>query len=108
MSRWIVLLVAWIYCQISSVLTFNGPLSHLEGNLLYNHLQTPADLNAFYKTLLESNGIEDVTRLHHTMTDEDIRQLPVADKVRSCSRDERFSQSTVNVGVLALVFQIGG
>ena len=108
MSRWIVLLVAWVCCQISSVLTFNGPLSQLEENLLYNHLQTSAHLNAFYKTLLESNGIDDVTRLHHTMTDEDIRQLHVEDKVRNCSREEKHSQITANLGVRGLVFQIGG
>jgi hypothetical protein len=67
--------------QISLALTIHSQLNDAETNLLYTHLNKFNDFHQFYAQLLASNGIDDMARLHHTITDDDIQQMNFEDKV---------------------------
>ena len=64
-----------------SVLTTDIRLTQLEDNLLYARLNTQSDLRSYYAKLLQSNGIDDRTRLHHVITQDDLRQFDLEHKV---------------------------
>ncbi|CAF3347643.1 unnamed protein product, partial [Rotaria sp. Silwood1] len=61
-------------------LTNDINLIHTEENILYSHLKTPLDLNLFYQKLLESNEIDDITRIHRIITQDDIQQFNFENK----------------------------
>jgi hypothetical protein len=56
-------------------------LTQIEENLLYLHLKTQSNLSLFYQKILESNDIDDFTRIHHIITQNDIQQLNLEHKV---------------------------
>jgi len=64
-----------------SVLTDVTKLIQIEDNLLYSRLKTPSDINLFYQKLLESNGIDDITRIHRIITQDAVQQLDLEHKV---------------------------
>ena len=67
--------------ELYSVLEINNKLIQIEQNLLYLHLKAPSDLNLFYEKLLESNDIDDRTRIQPTITQDNIRQQNFEHKV---------------------------
>jgi hypothetical protein len=64
-----------------SVLTDVTKLIQIENNLLYSRLQTPSDISLFYQKLLQSNGIDDITRIHRMITQDAIQQLDLEHEV---------------------------
>lgn len=75
-------LVIIIIVQIYSILTIDYELSGKEENILYEQLQTQSNLSLFYETILQSNDIDDITRIHRVITQDDIQQLNFEDKVK--------------------------
>ncbi|CAM4857232.1 unnamed protein product [Rotaria socialis] len=73
--------------EFCSVLTIDIHLTQSESNLLYSHLQTPIDLSLFYRKLLRSNGIDDVARIQHIVTQDDIQKLNLVNKCFKSSDD---------------------
>ncbi|CAF3860204.1 unnamed protein product [Rotaria magnacalcarata] len=73
--------------EFCSVLTIDINLIQSESNLLYSHLQTPYDLSLFYQKLLRSNGIDDVARIQHIVTKDDIQKLNLVNKCFKSSDD---------------------
>ncbi len=69
-------------CEIQVIFTIDNQLIQIEENLLYAQLNTPANLNSFYRKLLESNDIDDFTRIQRIATQKDIQQLDLENKVR--------------------------
>ncbi|CAF3425069.1 unnamed protein product [Rotaria socialis] len=73
--------------EFCSVLTIDIHLTQSESNLLYSHLQTPIDLSLFYRKLLRSNGIDDVARIQHIVTQDDIQKFNLVNKCFKSSDD---------------------
>lgn len=75
--------IIMILCAFEQYLVFTSDvkLLQMEENLLYSHLKTPADMDLYYQKLLDSNGIDDPTRLHRIVTEDDVRQLNLEQKV---------------------------
>ena len=67
--------------ELYPVLAINNKLIQIEQNLLYLHLKAPSDLNLFYEKLLESNDIDDITRIQRMITQDDIGQQDFEHKV---------------------------
>jgi predicted DNA binding CopG/RHH family protein len=75
------LIVILIHIGYYSVLTENIELSQSEENLLYTHLKDSSNLKLFYKTLIESNGVDQATNVRDKITSEDIEQGTIENKV---------------------------
>ncbi|UJR26498.1 hypothetical protein I4U23_007825 [Adineta vaga] len=70
-----------------TVLTNDIKLSQIEENLLYSQLNTQANIKVFYEKLLQSNDIDDITRLHDIITLNDTQQLNLEHKCFTSSDD---------------------
>ncbi|CAF5040224.1 unnamed protein product, partial [Rotaria sp. Silwood1] len=79
-SDLIIIIIIICSFELYSVLTNDINLIHTEENILYSHLKTPLDLNLFYQKLLESNEIDDITRIHRIITQDDIQQFNFENK----------------------------
>lgn len=76
------IIVIIIYlCEVQLIFTIDNELTQIEENLLYANLNTPSNLSLFYQKLLKSNGIDDITRIDRIITQEDIQQLNLENKV---------------------------
>ncbi|CAF3672080.1 unnamed protein product [Adineta steineri] len=73
--------------EIHSVLTIDIQLSDIEQKLLYSHLQTSSDLKLYYEKILESNNIDDITRLDRPITQHDIQRGDFEHKCFSSADD---------------------
>jgi hypothetical protein len=76
-----IIIIVICLCEVQLIFTIDNKLIQIEENLLYTQLNTPANLNLFYQKLLESNDIDDLTRIQHIITHKDIEQLNLKDKV---------------------------
>jgi len=74
-----VILLVYIGCY--SVLTLNIELSRLEENILYSYLKNETNLKLFYEKLIKSNGIDNPTDVYQKITDRDIQQGTIENKV---------------------------
>jgi hypothetical protein len=72
--------------------TYNLNLSYLEDKLLYSHLHNTENLDLFYKTLIQSNGVDDGIRVHDILTDDNLRQNQLDHKVTKASLKSKISQ----------------
>ncbi|CAF1216935.1 unnamed protein product [Adineta steineri] len=73
--------------EMHSVLTIDIRLSNIEQKLLYSHLQTSSDLKLYYEKILESNNIDDITRLDRPITQNDIQRGDFEHKCFSSADD---------------------
>ncbi len=74
--------------EFGSVLAIDSELIQKEENLLYSHLKTQTNLSLFYQKLLKSNDIDDITRIQHIATQDDIQQFNLEHKVNNQILDE--------------------
>ncbi|CAF0813565.1 unnamed protein product [Rotaria sordida] len=86
-SDLIIIIIIICSFQFYSILTNDIKLIQIEENILYSHLKTSSDLNLFYQKLLESNDIDDITRIHRIITEDDIQQLNFENKCFNSSDD---------------------
>jgi hypothetical protein len=70
-SNQIIIIIIGISFRSYSVSTQNFELIQKETDILYSHIKTQPDLNVFYQKLLESNDINDPTRIHRIVTTND-------------------------------------
>jgi len=77
-----VVIFLFVYILKDLVLTLNVKLNNLEENLVYSHLKNQINLKLFYEKLIESNGIEDQIGIRQKMTNEDIQQGNIENKVK--------------------------
>ena len=75
-----IILLVYIGCY--SVLTLNIELSRLEDNLLYSYLKNKTNLKEFYGKLIESNGVDNPAHVYQKITDQDIKQGTIENKVK--------------------------
>ena len=78
----IILILVIIILEQYPVFSNDIKLNSMEEDLLYSYLKTSADVRIFYEKLLQSNDIDDISRLHDVITQENIKQLDVEHKVR--------------------------
>jgi hypothetical protein len=78
----LVFILILIYVRKNIVLTLNNDLINLEENLLYSHLNNQTNLKLFYDKLIESNGIDNSSGIRHKITNEDIQQGNIENKVK--------------------------
>lgn len=78
----LVVIMILIYVRKNIVLTLNNDLINLEENLLYSHLNNQTNLKLFYDKLIESNGIDNSSGIRHKITNEDIQQGNIENKVK--------------------------
>ena len=77
------LLVIFIvfFLEKNFIFALNNDLINLEENLIYSHLNNRTNLKLFYDKLIESNGIDNSNDIRHKITNEDIQQGKIGDKV---------------------------
>lgn len=78
----LVFILILIYVRKNIVLTLNNDLINLEENFLYSHLNNQTNLKLFYDKLIESNGIDNSSGIRHKITNEDIQQGNIENKVK--------------------------
>jgi hypothetical protein len=84
-SNLVIIIIIICFFQLYSVLTIDNELIQIEENILYSHLKTSSQLSSVYQKLLESNDIDDITRIHRIVTQDDIQQLNFEHKVNKKS-----------------------
>ena len=77
----LILIAFLVYIQPDCVLTVNEELIRLQEDLLYSHLKNQTNLKLFYNKLIKSNGVDNLTHVRHKITDEDIQQGTIENKV---------------------------
>jgi hypothetical protein len=70
-----------IYVRKNFVLTLNNDLTNWEENLIYSHLNNRTNLKFFYDKLIQSNGINNSSEIRQKITNEDIQQGKIENKV---------------------------
>ncbi|CAF1011390.1 unnamed protein product [Adineta ricciae] len=83
----ITLILVIITIERCPVFSNDIKLNSMEEDLLYSYLKTPANVRIFYEKLLQSNDIDDISRLHDVITQENIKQLDVEHKCFTSSDD---------------------
>jgi len=78
----LVVILILIYVRKNIVLTLNNDLINFEENLLYSHLNNQTNLKLFYDKLIESNGIDNSSGIRQKITNEDIQQGNIENKVK--------------------------
>ncbi|CAF0804384.1 unnamed protein product [Rotaria sordida] len=76
----VIFLAFLVHIEADSVSTLNIELSRLEENLVYSHLKNQTNLKLFYNELIESNGVDDLAYIRHTITNKDIEQGTIKNK----------------------------
>jgi hypothetical protein len=69
--------------KINCILTLNNHLTNLEDNLIYSHLNTSRNFQLFYEKLIQSNGIDNSSNIRYKITNEDIQQGNIENKVET-------------------------
>lgn len=77
----IIIIIIYIFGSCSA-LTDDNNLIHQEESILYERLKTESNLNELYQLLLKSNGVDDITRIQHVATQDDIQRLNLEHTVR--------------------------
>jgi len=80
-SDLVIIIILICLLQFYSVLTIDNELIEIEENLLYSQVKTKSNLNLFYQKILQSNDIDDITRIHRIITLNDIQKLNLEHKV---------------------------
>jgi hypothetical protein len=78
----ILVVIFVIYIEENRVLTLNIKLSNLEENLLYSYLKNETNLKLFYEKLIQSNGVDNSIHIRQNITDQDIQQGFIQNKVK--------------------------
>jgi hypothetical protein len=65
--------------------TLNLNLKHLEDKLIYFHLYNKDNLDSFYKILIRSNGVDDGMHVRDILTNDNLRQNQLDNKVTKTS-----------------------
>jgi hypothetical protein len=81
MKAVIFLIVILVDIGYYSVLSQNVELSRIEENILYSYLKNQSYLKLLHETLIESNGVDQSSHIRHEITDEDIAQGTIENKV---------------------------
>jgi hypothetical protein len=80
-SNLIRIIICLVLLGPHSIWTLNLNLSQLEDKLFYSRLYNKANLNSFYKILIQSNGVDDGIHVHETLTEDNLRQNQFDHKV---------------------------
>jgi hypothetical protein len=80
-SNLVIIIILIYFLQFYSVLTIDNELIEIEENLVYSKIKTKSKLNLFYQKILQSNDIDDITRIHRIITLKDIQKLNLEHKV---------------------------
>lgn len=70
-----------IYIEQDTVLTLNIELARAEENILYSYLKNQNNFKLLYDKLIESNGVDDLSYIRQKITNEDIQQGTIENKV---------------------------